>query len=313
MQLHPYSQHIPSCQIFLFRAGRAALRLAHHRTTHQLLVLVVSTTTTTISTTSSSTINLRHTRAWMALLLCSAVVSSALARVPLLLPQQLQPLLGAPVAPWLSPRCCQLTMTAPPPPADQGRAARRRRGRAARAARRQKNGPDGERAIARKAHQAASKAAGGTAELARRGHAAAAAAVGGADELARQAGAARVAANPLGSTGVAIQRGIGNAIAAGKYTKYPGVRYRRETGKWRVQFKCQGKLHTVGQCVHLPEFNLLSLRTLTRTDVHWRSSHACLSDATSKMMSHHPLQLPCCGLTSLGAISPPNFCTLVVQ
>lgn len=128
---------------------------------------------------------------------------------------------------------------------------RHRRARLARAARRAKYGVDGEHQIARKAHAAASDAAGGAAELARRGHAAAAAAAGGAVELARQAAAARVAANPLGSTGVAIQRGIGNAIAAGKYTKYAGVRFRRETGKWRVQFKCQGQLHTVGQCVLL--------------------------------------------------------------
>lgn len=35
-----------------------------------------------------------------------------------------------------------------------------------------------------------------------------------------------------------------------RYTKYAGVRFRRDTGKWRVQFKYQGDLHTVvGQCV----------------------------------------------------------------
>lgn len=98
---------------------------------------------------------------------------------------------------------------------------RRRRARIARAARYAKYGIDGEHEIARKAHASASDVAGGAAELARRGHAAAAAAVGGAIELARQASAARVAANPLGSTGVAIQRGIGNAISAGRCAEMP--------------------------------------------------------------------------------------------
>jgi len=129
---------------------------------------------------------------------------------------------------------------------------RRQRARSARCARRAKYGAAGDRAICLRAHASASATAGGPAELARRGHAAAAAAAGGAEELSRRAVAARLAGNPLGSTGVAIQRGIGRAIASGKYTKYPGVRFRQETGVWRVQFKHTGQLHTVGQCVPAP-------------------------------------------------------------
>jgi len=42
-----------------------------------------------------------------------------------------------------------------------------------------------------------------------------------------------------------MQTGIGAAIKEGRYTKYPGVQFRRETGKWRVQFKYQAVRHRV--------------------------------------------------------------------
>mmetsp|Transcript_14634 Transcript_14634/g.43199 ORF Transcript_14634/g.43199 Transcript_14634/m.43199 type:complete len:287 (-) Transcript_14634:149-1009(-) len=119
------------------------------------------------------------------------------------------------------------------------------RGRKARAARRRKHGEEGDRAISQRAHLAAAEAAGGADALGRAGMAAAASAAGGTAAFAAAGRASRAAAHPLGETGVAMQTGIGAAIKEGRYTKYPGVQFRRETGKWRVQFKYQAVRHRV--------------------------------------------------------------------
>ena len=43
-----------------------------------------------------------------------------------------------------------------------------------------------------------------------------------------------------------MQTGIGNAIKRGLYTKYPGVRWRKDSQKWRVQFGYEGKQISAG-------------------------------------------------------------------
>ena len=40
--------------------------------------------------------------------------------------------------------------------------------------------------------------------------------------------------------------GVAAAIKTGKYTKYPGVNFRKDTQKWRVQFSYKGKRIWVG-------------------------------------------------------------------
>ena len=58
--------------------------------------------------------------------------------------------------------------------------------------------------------------------------------------------AAAAAKDPLGTVGVSMNGGVAAAIAAGKYTKYPGVRWRKDTKKWRVQFSVRGKKVSLG-------------------------------------------------------------------
>ena len=43
-----------------------------------------------------------------------------------------------------------------------------------------------------------------------------------------------------------VNSGVASAQKNGKYTRYPGVRYRRDTRKWRVQFNYKGKRISVG-------------------------------------------------------------------
>lgn len=107
-------------------------------------------------------------------------------------------------------------------------------GRRLRKARREKHGEEGDRDISRQAHSSAANMVGGAKEFARRGHSAAAKAEGGAAKLSRKGLAARAALNPLGDTGLAMQIGLGAAIRAGKYTKYPGSRHSRHLafGSW---------------------------------------------------------------------------------
>ena len=53
--------------------------------------------------------------------------------------------------------------------------------------------------------------------------------------------AGRAAANAFGSTGVGMQTGIGNAIKRGLYTKYPGVRWRKDSQKWHGAVRVRGQ------------------------------------------------------------------------
>lgn len=123
----------------------------------------------------------------------------------------------------------------------------------------EKYGEEGIRELGRKGYQAAVNKAGGASEFARKGYQAAVNKVGGASELGRkgiQAAArkmggtkaltlkarqARKDTNPLKGVGVGMQAGIGSARKAGKYTRYPGVYFRKDSGKWCVDFKCQGE------------------------------------------------------------------------
>ena len=45
---------------------------------------------------------------------------------------------------------------------------------------------------------------------------------------------------------ICIKRGVASAIKYGKYTKYPGVSFREDRQKWRVQFSYKGKKIYVG-------------------------------------------------------------------
>ena len=58
--------------------------------------------------------------------------------------------------------------------------------------------------------------------------------------------AAAVATEPLGATGFSMHGGISAAIKAGKYTRFPGVRWRKDSQKWRVQFSVKGKKVSLG-------------------------------------------------------------------
>jgi len=64
--------------------------------------------------------------------------------------------------------------------------------------------------------------------------------------LGKRAYYAAVANHPLGETGFNIQRGIATALSLGKYTRYPGVHWRKDTRNWRVQFGYKGKSYNVG-------------------------------------------------------------------
>ena len=87
----------------------------------------------------------------------------------------------------------------------------------------------------------------GMREMSRQGHATAAAKFGGAVELARVGRAAAVAKHPRGEAGYAMGAGLAAARAAGKYTRYPGVRWRKDNSKWRVQFTSGGRKLSIGQ------------------------------------------------------------------
>jgi hypothetical protein len=64
--------------------------------------------------------------------------------------------------------------------------------------------------------------------------------------LGKQGYAVQAARNPLGSTGVAINIGVASALARGKYTRYPGVSWRKDTKKWRVRVRYEGKTVNLG-------------------------------------------------------------------
>ena len=131
----------------------------------------------------------------------------------------------------------------------------------------EKYGEEGMREIGRQGYAAAAAKVGGASalsqlgrdaavekygeegmrEIRRQGHATAAAKFGGAAELARVARAAAVAKHPRGEAGYAMGAGLASARAAGKYTRYPGVRLRKDNNKWRVQFASGGRRLSIGQ------------------------------------------------------------------
>ena len=69
--------------------------------------------------------------------------------------------------------------------------------------------------------------------------------------LSKQGRAAAMANHPLGETGFSMNSGVAAALAQGKYTRYPGVRWRQDSSKWRVQFSYKGKKLNLGS--HLTE------------------------------------------------------------
>ena len=69
--------------------------------------------------------------------------------------------------------------------------------------------------------------------------------------LSKQGRAAAMANHPLGETGFSMNSGVAAALAQGKYTRYPGVRWRQDSSKWRVQFSYKGKRLSLGS--HLTE------------------------------------------------------------
>ena len=58
--------------------------------------------------------------------------------------------------------------------------------------------------------------------------------------------AASAAKDPLGVTGLTMHGGVAAAIKTGKYTRFPGVRWRKDSRKWRVQFSVKGKKASLG-------------------------------------------------------------------
>lgn len=58
--------------------------------------------------------------------------------------------------------------------------------------------------------------------------------------LARRAHDVAAANHPLGATGLSLSSGVASALAAGRYVRYPGVRWRKDSKKWRVQFSVPG-------------------------------------------------------------------------
>ena len=58
--------------------------------------------------------------------------------------------------------------------------------------------------------------------------------------------AASAAKDPLGVTGLTMHGGVAAAIKTGKYTRFPGVRWRKDSRKWRVQFSVKGKKVSLG-------------------------------------------------------------------
>ena len=64
--------------------------------------------------------------------------------------------------------------------------------------------------------------------------------------LSAKGHSAAVANDPLGATGFSMNAGIAAALACGKYTRYPGVRWRPDSKKWRVQFSVKGKKVSLG-------------------------------------------------------------------
>ena len=46
--------------------------------------------------------------------------------------------------------------------------------------------------------------------------------------------------------GLSMHAGVSSAIKAGKYTRFPGVRWRKDSEKWRVQFSVNGKKVSLG-------------------------------------------------------------------
>ena len=64
--------------------------------------------------------------------------------------------------------------------------------------------------------------------------------------LAGQGREAAAANHKLGALGYSMNSGVKSAMARGMYTRYPGVRWRKDTRKWRVQFGSGGKQISVG-------------------------------------------------------------------
>ena len=65
--------------------------------------------------------------------------------------------------------------------------------------------------------------------------------------LAAHMRAAAAAKDTLGfATGFAMRGGVTSAVKTGKYTRFPGVRWRKDSQKWRVQFSVNGKMVSLG-------------------------------------------------------------------
>ena len=114
----------------------------------------------------------------------------------------------------------------------------------------EKYGKEGMREISRRGHATAAANAGGHSALSQLGRDAAVEKYGeeGMREMSRQGLAAAVAKHPRGKAGHAMGAGLAAARAAGKYTRYPGVRCRKDTKKWRVQFASGGRKNiSIGQ------------------------------------------------------------------
>ena len=114
----------------------------------------------------------------------------------------------------------------------------------------EKYGEEGVREIRRQGHATAAANAGGHSALSQLGRDAAVEKYGeeGMREMSRQGRAAAAAKHPRGKAGYAMGAGLAAARAAGKYTRYPGVRCRKDTKKWRVQFASGGRKNiSVGQ------------------------------------------------------------------
>ena len=114
----------------------------------------------------------------------------------------------------------------------------------------EKYGKEGMREMSRRGHATAAANAGGHSAFGQLGRDAAVEKYGeeGMREMSRQGLAAAVAKHPRGKAGHAMGAGLAAARAAGKYTRYPGVRCRKDTKKWRVQFASGGRKNiSIGQ------------------------------------------------------------------
>ena len=58
--------------------------------------------------------------------------------------------------------------------------------------------------------------------------------------------AASVAKEPLGATGFSMHAGVSSAIKMGRYSRFPGVQWRKDSQKWRVHFSHKGKKVSLG-------------------------------------------------------------------